>query len=448
MKKTLIRLGSTLALLATMAVGAAGGGSAQGLFPAYTSSVQVANLESTAANVTLVGYNASDGSQAPAINPLSIPANGSTAIFPLPLPNGFNGSLVISSDKKVAAISNIVTPSFSAGGAYVGRSTGGTKVLLPLLNQKNGGFTTWYSVQNAGTADATVNVSYSDGTTAGPITIKQGAAHVFYQATETHTAKNFSGIVTSNQPVVAAAIQEDGKIIFAYTGFADADATTSPLVPLVNANNAGYRTGIQIQNAGTASTDVTLSYTPLAGAGTACTEKHTIAAGSSANYAFVVFENGDPASNCTAKAKFVGSATVTANTGNQPLVGIINQLKSGLNGEAYVSFNAAQATNKVVLPLIMDRNGGFFTGINVQNVGSAATTVNCTFSNSTYTVSKSLQPGEALNDLQNNKISNKYVGGATCTATNATDKIVGVVNELGASNSADQLLVYEGAASQ
>ena len=182
--------------------------------------------------------------------------------------------------------------------------------------------------------------------------------------------------------------------------------------------------------------------------GAGCTEKHTISPGSSANYAFAAFENGDPGSNCTPKAKFVGSASVTANTGNQPLVAIINQLKSGLNGEAYVSFNAAQATNKVVLPLIMDRNGGYFTGINVQNVGSAATTVNCTFTNSTYTVSKTLQPNEALNDLQNNKIANKYVGGATCTAANATDKIVGVVNELGASTTGDQLLVYEGAASQ
>jgi len=447
MKKTLIRIGSTLALLATMAVGAAGGVSAQGLFPAYTSSVQVANLESTAANVTLAGYNSSDGSQAPAINPLTIPANGSIAIFPLSVPNGFSGSLVISSDKKVAAISNIVTPSFSAGAAYVGRSVGGTKVLLPLLNKGNGGFNTWFSVQNAGSGDASVTINYSDNTSVGPITIKEKASHVFYQATETHSAKNFSGIVTSNQPVVAAVIQEDGKILFAYTGFADTDATTNPLVPLVNSNNGGYRTAIQVQNAGTAATDVTLTFTPLGG-GAGCTEKHTISPGSSANYAFAAFENGDPGSNCTPKAKFVGSASVTANTGNQPLVAIINQLKSGLNGEAYVSFNAAQATNKVVLPLIMDRNGGYFTGINVQNVGSAATTVNCTFTNSTYTVSKTLQPNEALNDLQNNKIANKYVGGATCTAANATDKIVGVVNELGASTTGDQLLVYEGAASQ
>ena len=36
-----------------------------------------------------------------------------------------------------------------------------------LLNKDNGGFTTWYSVQNASTDEATVNVSYSDGTSAG-----------------------------------------------------------------------------------------------------------------------------------------------------------------------------------------------------------------------------------------------------------------------------------------
>ncbi len=52
----------------------------------------------------------------------------------------------------------------------------------------------------------------------------------------------------------------------------------------------------------------------------------------------------------------------------------------------------------------MDRNGGFFTGINVLNAGTSDTTVTCTFSNTTYKVGKTLKPGEALNDLQINKM--------------------------------------------
>lgn len=51
---------------------------------------------------------------------------------------------------------------------------------------------------------------------------------------------------------VAAVIQESNKIIFAYTGFHDTDASTSPVFPLVNADDATYITGIRIQNAGAA----------------------------------------------------------------------------------------------------------------------------------------------------------------------------------------------------
>ena len=137
---------------------------------------------------------------------------------------------------------------------------------------------------------------------------------------------------------------------------------------------------------------------------------------------------------------------MTANSASQTLVGIGNQLLPGKNGEAYGSFSAEEATNKVVMPLIMDRNGGYFTGFSVQNVGTAATSVNCTFTNSTVTVAGTLNPDQALADLQGNKLADKYVGSATCTAA-AGAKIVGVVNELG-SGGTDQLLVYEGVNAQ
>lgn len=319
---------------------------------------------------------------------------------------------------------------------------------LPLLNANNAGFNTWFSVQNAGTADATVSVAYSDGKT-NSATIKPGAAKVFYQAQEGHTAKVFAGTITStnNQPLVAAVIQESTSVIFAYTGFTGA-GSTAPVFPLVNANNAGYITGLQIQNTGTQSTDVTVSYTPSS-AGTACTEKQTIAPGDSKTFALAAFANSSlgAAENCADTQKFIGSAKVTANSANQTLVGIGNQLLPGKNGEAYGSFSAEEATAKVVMPLIMDRNGGFFTGFSVQNVGTAATSVTCTFTNSSVTVSGNLNPDQALADLQGNKLADKYVGSATCTA-GAGGKIVAVVNELGSTPGADQLLVYEGVNAQ
>jgi hypothetical protein len=218
---------------------------------------------------------------------------------------------------------------------------------------------------------------------------------------------------------------------------------------LINANNSNFITGLQIQNAGTAETNVTVSYTPSA-AGTACTETQSIPPGASKTFALAAFANSSlgAAENCANGARFVGSAKVTANSANQPLVGIGNQLLPGRNGEAYGSFSAEEATAKVVMPLIMDRNGGFFTGFSVQNVGDAATSVSCTFTNSSVTIpATTLQPGAALADLQANKLGDRYVGAGTCTAT-AGGKIVAVVNQLGASATSDQLLVYEGISTQ
>lgn len=408
-------------------------------FTAYTAGVQIANLEATAAQITITAYKTSDGTQDGSPLSDSIPANDSKTYFPISnVSAGFQGSLVVSSSKKVAAIANVLEAGFKAGASYVGLSSGSTSVRLPLLMKNNNNINTWYSVQNAGSADATVTVNYSDGTN-NSATVKPGAAKTFFQAQENHTQAVFAGTITSNQPLVAAAIQESTKEMFAYTAFAT--GTNNPVFPLVNANNSKIITGIQIQNAGTADTSVEVSYTPSL-AGTACKETQTVKPGASATFALLAFANGAN-SNCTAGSRFIGSATVTANSTSQPLVGIANQLLPGVNGESYGSFAASDATNKVVAPLIMDRNNGYFTGISVANVGGPAATVTCTFSKSSFTIVKALAPGEALTELQQGKIADKYVGSATCTADNASTKIVGIVNQLGPSSTADQLLVYE-----
>jgi len=454
-----VRIVVVLALLVTV-IGSIGATpvAAQGQFGSYTSGVQVQNLESTTANIIVTAYK-SDGSVDATI-PDTINGNSSKTYFPLGVSSGFQGSVIVSSDKKAAAISNLVESTFKAGASYVGASAGATTVLLPLLMKGNSGFNTWFSVQNAGAGPATVNIAYSDGTNSGPHAIPVGAAKVIYQKNETHNAAVFSGSITSDQPVVAVALEEDPKTMFAYTGFAG--SSTNPVMPLINANNSGYITGVQIQNNGAGPAVVTVSYTPST-AGTACTETQTIASKSSATYTLYAFGPGDPpgavgySTTCTQGQTFIGSAKVTANAAlsaadgssteaAEPLVAIANQLLPGKNGGAYGAFDPGQATNKVVMPLIMDRNSGFFTGFNVMNVGSAAANVNCTFTGTGYTASNpSLSPDQALNDIQNNKIASGYIGSATCTASGASDKIVGVVNELKPGD-ADNFLVYEAAA--
>ena len=409
----------------------------------YTAGFQVQNLTGTDANITITYYNQEPDGTINTSASDSIPANGSKTYFPIAPASGFNGSVVISSDQQVAAVTNILGDSGLAAASYVGSSTGSTSVGIPLLMKGNSGFNTWFTVQNTGGSDASVTVNYSDGTN-NSATISPGAATTFDQSLETHSSSVFSAIVTGDQPLVATVMEENPAIMFAFSGFGA--GSTDPVLPLINANNANYITGTQIQNIGGSSTDVTVSYTPSA-AGTACTETQTIPAGESKTFTLGAFGGAPPpgtTTDCIGGERFVGSAQVSGNSAGQDLVAIVNQLLPGVNGEAYGGFDPSAATQTVVLPLIMDRNGGYFTGFNVMNVGSSSTTVNCTFTGTSYTASGTLAVGEALTDLQNGNISPDYVGSATCAASNSGDRIVAVVNELGPSSTADQLLTYEG----
>jgi hypothetical protein len=161
-------------------------------------------------------------------------------------------------------------------------------------------------------------------------------------------------------------------------------------------------------------------------------------------FALAAFANGLN-STCTPLARFVGSAKVTTNSNSQPLTVIVNQYVPGKNGSAYSGTNPATATAKVIFPLIMDRNSSFYTGFNLQNVGTLATNVTCTFTNSGYTIGpENLPAGQALNRLQYGAIANGYVGSATCTASGGDAKIIGVVNEDRLGYTTDLLMTYEG----
>ncbi len=413
----------------------------------YDSGFQIQNLGTVTATVTITFYN-QDGTVAATVND-QIGANSSKTYYPLTsVSAGFNGSVVVSSDQPVAAIVNVLGDSGAFGASYSGFSSGSTTASIPLVMKNNYGFSTWFNVQNTGTADANVTVTYSNGTSE-VATIKPGAAATFDQATNANLPDGFVGsaVVSSTQPVAIAVLEVGPTTLLAYNGFPS--GSTELLMPLVNANNYGYVTGIQIQNLGTTDTDVTVSYTPSS-AGSACTETQTVPAGKSATFALYAFTYDAPSgvtitTNCTKGSTFVGSAKVTANSANQPLVAIVNQLNSGANkGASYAAFDPAAGTSTVVFPLIMDRNFGYFTGFSVMNVGTSSTTVTCTFTGSSRTVNATLNPGEALTDVQLNQIADGYVGSAVCTASGG-GSIVGVVNELNTSSTGDAFLVYEGA---
>jgi hypothetical protein len=420
----------------------------------YSTGIQVQNLSPSVANIVLSFYAEGNGTPSATVN-ATVPANGSTTYATLPsvVSAGFKGSAVISSDQKIAAIVNVVGDNLAFGGGAVnGFSGGASPISLPLLFKNSFGFNTFFSVQNAGTAAADITVTYRGGGLASPLAvtanIPAGSSRSFDQATNAQLPAGFNGSasITSNQPIVAAVVEVGPTTMLAYGSFTK--SSKAPLFPLVQANNFGYISGIALQNNGASATNVTVSYTPSgAGNGTACTETLNIPANGTTFFAINAFSATDPTPSddtCANGGKFVGSARVTTNSANVDLVGIVNQLNSGANkGGSYNSFDAADATATVVLPLIQDRNFGFFTGLNIMNVGPA-TTVTCRFSGTTKTQTATLAANGVATLVQQGQIADKYNGSGTCTASGAGAKIVGVANQVSVTSTADMFFVYEG----
>jgi hypothetical protein len=411
----------------------------------YNSGFQVQNLSDTDATISIAYYN-QNGSQDPS-SPVAdtIPAGASKTYFPIAAASGFDGSVVISSDQPVAAIANVLGDGFAFGASYGSFSGGASLVNLPLIMKGNSGFDTWFNVQNAGTTDATVTVSYAGQAACDePATIAPGAAHTFSQGGNTCLPAGYVGAATvdaGSGSVVATVMQTGPTTLLAYNGFTS--ASPSPVMPLINANNSGFVTGVQVQNTGATATDVTLSYVAITGLGTDCSETQTIPANSSATFAYFAFTG----TGVCGGAQFVGSASVSTNSAGNDLVAIVNQLNSpAAQATAYGAFDTAAATDVVVMPLIMDRNSGYYTGFNVQNVSGGDLTVTCDFTDSTGTVvdtvtSGTLGDGDAFNNIQLNQISAGFVGAGSCASSGGS--IIGVVNELGASGS-DSFFTYEG----
>jgi hypothetical protein len=418
----------------------------------YGSSFQLQNLSSTQANVTITYYN-QDGSVATSVDD-TIPADGSKTYFAVSVPDlgtSFNGSAVVSSDQELRAIHNLDANSFTYGASSAGYTAGSTEISLPLIMRNNSGFNTWFNVQNAGSATATVSVVFNAGSagtnyTHPDVTIEPGASYTFRQADMADLGSTFIGsaqITSNGQPLVATAVEVGPNTLYAYDGFAS--GSTDIVAPLFQYYNAGFSSSLQVQNVGSAATEVTLQYEPSS-AGTACQETHTINPGKAATFGLAAFAvAGNDCYDANPGTAFVGSVRVATNSASQPLVAIVNQHNfSTGKAAAYSAFSPDDATQCVSLPLIMDRNSNWWTAFSLINIG-AATNVTVDYTNvSAADETFSLGAGESAVRLNYGEVGESYVGSASICGANANDELLVVVNEQNLVAPGDTFLVYNG----
>lgn len=449
------------------------------------SGFQIQNLsESTAAQVT-IEYYAEGGTSTPvATQDVTIPAGGSVTIFDgtggtiaMAAPTNFRGSVVLNSNQPVAAIANLL--GVSIGASYGGFDSGATTVSLPLITRANFGVSTAFSVQNTSDSAVTVNVNYIPGVVGNSgatdtATIQPGATRIFSQGAKNELGARFVGsaqVSATGGSIVATVLQEGNTQLLAYNGFTGGSSTVA--VPLLVANNFGALTGLQIQNSGDATTNVTVTYSPnsVSGSGACGTppaDTFALAAGASRTLIQAGGSAEEGFNDFFATCRYVGGAIIT-NSADQPVVAIVNQVSStNRQASAYEGFPSAVATSTVEAPLVFANNFNLLSGVQVQNAGSAAANVTITYGPNTVTDTpsgalapcstptartRSIAPGASFTFIQSGLGSEadgfdpqfascRYVGSATITASGG--QIVAIVNQVNSAAPAteDTLFTY------
>jgi hypothetical protein len=301
--------------------------------------------------------------------------NGSVLVDPRStsgLTDGYVGSAFVESAQPIAA-SVTQTRDGSDALSYSGISSSGERVYVPLLFKRYNGWDTGLQVQNL--ADASVSVAVTYQRTNGPggpwretAVIAPRSAHTFYQPANTSLPDGFVGSAIVESPAGSRITAVVNELHTAGNGSAYEGATsgsTAMSAPLLFKNSGGWNTGLQVQNVGNLATNVTVTYQSSDGRGGPWMERTTVEAGGSVTYY-------QPA-NAELPDGFVGSATITS-TNNQPLVGIVNEVHTG-RGVAMTYRALSDSAPSLVMPYMARNDGGWNTGLQVQNMGSETTTV-------------------------------------------------------------------------
>ncbi len=221
-------------------------------------------------------------------------------------------SAKISADGAVAAIVNI----YGEGGvddqlySYNPFASGSTTAYAPVIMKSYYGYNTALTVQNMGSADTVVTVTYGTGDVE-TATVGANASHLFYTPSSPIPASTLTGakVESDGQPIVLLINESTDKNRAAsYSGFSTGSTTVR--APIVMRRYYKYNTSVTCQNVGTVTTTMTIAYGGVAG-----TEQVTdVAPGSTALFY-------QPNSTLLSD-QFIGSATITA---DQPIICVVNE---------------------------------------------------------------------------------------------------------------------------
>jgi len=297
-------------------------------------------------------------------------------------------------------------------------------VVVPtaLAQYSEGSWYTSYQIQNLGTSQADVSVTYyaGDGTaTAGPTwTIDAGSSVVWTQWDDsTLPAGQYAAVIESTEEIAVIANQQllpTGATGFTpiapYSSYSGASAgATQVTLPVIMHNWFGYYTEFYVQNVGSAAANVTITYYPGEMDGATSGAAGQTDSGTIPKFASKGFsqesKTGLAAGSGTWAGRFLGSAVVTS---DQPVVVVVNQhLPSSYKLFTYNGFDAGATS--VGAPVYMKGHFGYYASLTVGNPSTTtdahvtiAYTADSEYSKptskwgDTTTVNYTVKPGTAL----------------------------------------------------
>ena len=425
------------------------------------SSFSIQNLGTSAATVTVYFYDEAGTESQPADlgggqpNPFSLDPGAQYQVYVPGIPSLADGrySVVIESTEPVAVIANMIgyTGACGAGnwpafnGSYNGFDAGAGTYYMPSIVYAYSNWNSLISIQNVNATTADIEITIKDPRGNPDVTQSWTAVPAYASvhldlegsAIGLVAGLNGSAIVESSLPVAVVDNQTayggGNGLTQTYNGFASGGAATKFFAPaLYNMFPAanGWRSSINVQNVGAATTNVTVSFSD-GGVDMACSNNPL-----------------DPGESCllTMVSRADGNTEFSGviNSDSQPIVAIVNA-SNGNKKEAqtYSAIADGSGAETVSFPLVMKTfpgpTGGWDTNFLVQNIGAAdcasllveySDDVNSGAAGPSYTIAGPLVPGAYASVYQpgdTNLPANWYSGSVAVTCTGGL--LGGIVNE-------------------
>jgi hypothetical protein len=240
------------------------------------------NVGDASATIVVTAYDSESDAEY-TFSPAALAAGASINVGPseIPgLPAGFIGSIVTSSDQPLVALVNVTNrpaagfgdPNGKAAAIYSGidGSNAATTLSFPLAKHNHFNKTTTFYLQNAGTAAATIDVTFSVGGTDYDYTtpsIDPGQMVAVTPGDTTPPVPAGTGNVgamtaTSAQPIAGAMLEHEhsatvGTVLQGSSGFAPGELGQTVYCPTIKKGHFGRTSGLQVQNVHSVAQDIT-----------------------------------------------------------------------------------------------------------------------------------------------------------------------------------------------